>query len=201
MDKMQFSAELRKALSGLPQSDVEERLSFYSEMIDDRMEEGLTEEEAVAKIGSVEEIASQIIADTPLTKIVKEKIKPKRALRTWEKVLLIVGSPVWGALLIAALAVVFAGYCVLWSLIVSLWAVWISLIAAAVVCFITAAVFFKRGVLPSALAMTGAGILLIGLSIFLFFGCTAATRGAVSLTKKIASGIKSLFVGKENQHE
>ena len=56
----------------LPQGDVEERLTFYSEMIDDRMEEGISEEEAVCEIGSVDEIVSQIIADIPFTKLVRE---------------------------------------------------------------------------------------------------------------------------------
>ena len=45
MRKQEFLAQLRKALSGLPQDEIEERLTFYGEMIDDRMEEGLSEEE------------------------------------------------------------------------------------------------------------------------------------------------------------
>lgn len=47
MNKQEFLVKLRKGLSGLPKEDIEERLTFYSEMIDDRMEEGLSEEEAV----------------------------------------------------------------------------------------------------------------------------------------------------------
>ena len=39
MNKQEFLAELRKRLSGLPQADIEERIVFYSEMIDDRTEE------------------------------------------------------------------------------------------------------------------------------------------------------------------
>ena len=58
MDKAQFLDELKKRLAGLPQSDLEERLQFYGEMIDDRVEDGLTEAEAVAGIGSVDEIVS-----------------------------------------------------------------------------------------------------------------------------------------------
>ena len=61
MNKQEFLTELKKALSPLSKADLEERLSFYSEMIDDRMEEGLSEEEAVAAIGSPDEIAAQII--------------------------------------------------------------------------------------------------------------------------------------------
>ena len=74
MSKQEFLVQLRKGLSGLPQDDIEERLTFYSEMIDDRMEEGFSEEEAVSQIGSVDEIVSQIIADIPIMKIAKEKI-------------------------------------------------------------------------------------------------------------------------------
>ena len=48
MNKQEFLDELRKGLCGLPSEDIEERINFYSEMIDDRMEEGLTEEESVA---------------------------------------------------------------------------------------------------------------------------------------------------------
>ena len=47
MNKQEFLSLLRRELSGLPQGDIEERVGFYAEMIDDRMEEGLTEEEAV----------------------------------------------------------------------------------------------------------------------------------------------------------
>ena len=48
MNKDLFMNELMARLSGLPQADIEERLAFYSEMIDDRIEDGMTEEEAAA---------------------------------------------------------------------------------------------------------------------------------------------------------
>ena len=50
MNKQEFLAQLRKQLSGLPLKDAEDRITFYSEMIDDRMEEGLSEPEAVSAI-------------------------------------------------------------------------------------------------------------------------------------------------------
>ena len=73
MTKQEFLCELQKGLSGLPRDDTDARLSFYSEMIDDRMEEGMTEEEAVAGIGTVESIVSQIISETPTSKIIAER--------------------------------------------------------------------------------------------------------------------------------
>lgn len=56
MNKQEFLMRLREGLSGLPENDIEERLIFYSEMIDDRKEEGLSEEEAVREIGNIDEI-------------------------------------------------------------------------------------------------------------------------------------------------
>ena len=44
MDKQAFLNRLREGLNGLPQDDIAERLNFYSEMIDDRVENGMSEE-------------------------------------------------------------------------------------------------------------------------------------------------------------
>mgnify|MGYP003295524098 CR=1 FL=1 len=63
MTKLRFLMTLRDCLSDLTGDEVEERLRFYSEMIEDRMEEGLSEAEAVSAVGSVDEIAAQIMAE------------------------------------------------------------------------------------------------------------------------------------------
>ena len=101
MNKQAFLEQLRKGLSGLPKKDIDERLTFYCEMIDDRMEDGIPEEAAVREIGNIEEIVPQIVADIPLGKIIKEKMMPKKTLNTWEVILFALGSPIWLSLLIA----------------------------------------------------------------------------------------------------
>lgn len=197
MTKINFLLSLHNKLSGLPQDDIEERLNFYSEMIEDRMEEGLLEEQAVAAIGSVDEIAAQILEEIPLAKVVKHKIKPKRQLKLWEIILLALGSPIWLSLGIAAVAVILSGYVSLWAVIISLWSVFVSLIACAVA-GITAgiAVTIYESCL-SGIAMISASIVCAGLSIFMFFGCMAATKGILLLTKKSSLWIKKCFVKKE----
>lgn len=197
MNKQEFIANLRAKLSGLPKQDVEERLVFYREMIEDRVEEGVTEEEAVSEIGSVDEIALQIIADIPLTKIAKERIKPKKRLAAWEIVLLALGSPVWLSLLIAAIAVILSLYASLWSVIVSLWTVFVALVASFLVGVAVGIVFAVTGNGFTGVAMVGAGIICAGLAIFFFFGCKAATKGTFRLTQKIALSIKKGFVKEE----
>lgn len=197
MSKSEFIARLRAALSGIPKEELEERLAFYSEMIDDRMEEGLAEEEAVGDIGSVEDIAAQIIAETPLVKLVKEKVKPKRKLRAWEIVLIAVGFPVWLPLLMAAFIVILSLYFVVWSVMLSLWAVFAAVALSAVGCVALGVCLIVLGKFYLGLASIGAGIFLAGLSIFIFIGCIAATRGVAKLTKKAVVGVKNRFVKKE----
>lgn len=197
MSKQEFLVQLRKGLSGLPQEDIEERLTFYSEMIDDRMEEGLSELEAVSAIGTVDAIITQILSDTPLTKLVKEKAKPKRTVKPLEIVLLILGSPIWLSLLIAAFAIILAAYIVVWSVVITLWSIEASFAACTLGGIVSAAVFSFQGNGFTGLAMLSAGVICAGLSIFMFYGCKAATKGILLLTKKMALGIKTLFVGKE----
>lgn len=198
MDKQAFLTALRSGLSGLPQDDIEERLTFYGEMIDDRMEEGLSEEEAVAAIGEVSEIVRQAVADTPLAKIAKERIRPKRRLKTWEIVLLALGSPIWLSLAIAAAAILFAVIVSLWSVILSLWAVFASLAVSAVAAVPTGAFFAVGGHGAAGLAMLSAGLVCAGLTILLFFGCMGAMKGILRLTKKITLWTKDRFIKKED---
>lgn len=198
MNKETFLTELHRRLYGLPQDDIAERLSFYGEMIDDCVEEGMTEADAVASIGTVDEIVAQIIAETPLTRLVREKITPKRSLRGWEIALLVLGFPLWFPLLAAAVVILLAFYIIFWALIICLWAVEISLIAGALAGFASAAICVTQHRLLTAAAFLGAGLFCAGLSVFMFFGCTAASKGILRLTRKILCGIKNRFVGKES---
>lgn len=196
MTKFEFLARLERELSALPAADREDRLAFYREMIDDRMEEGLTAEEAVAAIGSVDIVVSQIIADTPLTALVKEKMRPKRRLKGWEIALLIIGAPLWASLLIAAAAVVFALWISLWAIVVSLWACFASLVGSAVGGLAGGVSLAAGGHIWSGLALIAAALVCGGLGILFFFVCRAATKGLVKLTAATLTAIKNSFVKK-----
>ncbi len=194
MTRLEFFAALRARLNGIPQDDLEERITFYGEMIDDRMEEGLTEAQAIEALGSIEEISMQIMAEIPLKKLVKEKVTPKRTLRAWEIVLL---APIWLSLLLALIAVVLSLYAVIWSVVISLWAAELSVAACSVGGVVAAVIFAARGSIPSAFAMLGAGLICGGFAILGFYGCRCATDGLLKLTKAIWLGLKACFVKKE----
>ena len=196
MRKQEFLAELRAKLSGLPKKEVEERLSFYSEMIDDRIEEGLSEADAVEAVGSVEEIAVQIMTEVPLSKLVKAKVRPKRALRIWEIILLVLGSPVWLPLLAAAFIIVLAVYIVIWAVVVVFYSCDLTFAACAVAGVIGAVVLGFTGKLALVAMFLGAGLFLAGLAVFSFLGCNQVAKGLLWLSKKILVGIKSCFIRK-----
>ena len=121
MTKKEFLAALRRKLRTVPQAELRERLGFYSEIIDDKMEEGLTEGEAVADAGNVDEIAEQILAEVEIP-----KAKAKAPASPWQIILLIIGSPVWLSILISV-------YAVIWSVVITLWAIEIPMFIFAMI--------------------------------------------------------------------
>lgn len=197
MDKQAFLAALSTRLSGLPQADLEERLNFYSEMIDDYVEEGLSESEAVCKIGTVDDIVIQILEDTPLSRIAKARIHLRRKRSSFETAMLILGAPIWLSLLISAFAVVFSLYVSLWAAVISIWSGFVS-IAAGAFCGIWGGVYLAvTGYGLSGGVLIGLGLVCVGLSILAFFVCKVLTKGAVYLTKKMVLLIKNRLMKKE----
>lgn len=197
MDKYGFLLELDEKLSGLPEEDRNKSLDYYSEMIDDRVEDGLSEEEAVAAVGDPAEVARQILAEIPLGKLVKAKLKPRRRLRAWEVILLVLGSPVWIPLLAAVLIVILAIYVSIWSAVLSLYAADLALAASAVACVVAAVPYVAGGTAAVCAFMLGGAFVLAGLTIFLFLGCNQVAKAVLWLGKMILRGIKSCFIGKE----
>ena len=189
MKKRDFLTELEKRLSGLPKSDIDERIEFYSEMIDDMVEEGKTEEDAVSEIGSIDDVVNEIAKDTPLTKLVKTRIKPKRTVKAWEIVLLALGFPLWFPLLITAFVLLFVAYVLIWVLVIVSYSVELSVIVSGIAGFI---VYFLQG---GNLGYLAVGLLGVGFAIVFYFVCASATKLTISFTKRLLLKIKKSFIG------
>ena len=63
--KQAYLEALRRELASLPAAEADKSVAFIEEMIDDRMEDGATEAEAVAALGSPAEVARSIAAELP----------------------------------------------------------------------------------------------------------------------------------------
>ena len=194
MTKQEFLNSLREKLSGLPKLDVDERISYYEEMIYDIMDEGKSEEEAVAEIGTVDEVIYEIAQDTPLVKIVKEKMRRQERLKAWQIVLLSVFSPIWVpiAIVLAILALVL--YILFWVGVIVSYAVEVALLVGSIVGVIVFSGYLFTGtfnIVPLAIAM-----LCGGLAVLMFFACYWATRGTIKLHKKVFAWIKTGIIKK-----
>lgn len=198
MNKQEFLEKLDYRLSDMPGIDKDERISFYSEMIDDRIEEGLSEEKAVESIGDIDDIIDQIISEIPLSTIVKEKVKPDHKLKGFEIALLILGFPLWFPLLIAAASILLSIYISLWAAVVSLWAADLCFILSAPAGLVLSLILLFNGQAANSAFMFGCAFIFAGLSIFLFFLCLYASKGLIILIRKIATGIKNSLIRKEN---
>ncbi|MCR5048221.1 MAG: DUF1700 domain-containing protein [Saccharofermentans sp.] len=198
MNKAEFLKELRTKLNGLPQNDIEERVSFYTEMIDDRVEDGMSEEEAIEQIGPVDKVVETIVSEIPLSKIVKAKVKPRKKMPVWVIVLLVLGFPVWFPILISLVSVIFSVYLTLWIIVITLYAVDLSLAVASIASIASAFVAFIGGEPLVGLASIGSFMVCGALSVLMFFGCGYVVKGVVFVTRKMLLGIKSWFIGKEN---
>jgi uncharacterized membrane protein len=199
MKKPEFTAALRKRLSGLPKKELEESISFYHEMIDDRIEEGMGEQEAIADIGGVDKVASEIVESITLSRLVKERIKPNRALKVWEIVLILLGSPIWLAIAVSLAAAFFAIFASLWAGIVSVWAAELSVAVCGLAGVLFSFFLVGTGTTYQGLLLLGGGLFCAGLSYFGFILCKCLTVLLGKLCKLFVLFVKSLFVEKEGK--
>ncbi len=198
MNKQEFLSALRDKLSGLSEEDIEKSIEYYSEMTDDRIEDGLSEEEAVAALGSVDEISSRILLDTPLPKLVKAKVKSQKTLRAWEIVLIVLGAPLWLSLIITAFALILSLYIVIWAVFAALYITVLALCLCAIGCVVVIFLGDFTNTIAGVLFLVGAAIICIALAIFIFCGSVYVLKGFLLLHKTISKKIKYCFIGKES---
>ena len=192
MNKTEFTNQLTAGLMGLSEEDIKRSVDFYVEMVDDRIEDGMTEEDAVAALGSIDEIRSKILEEIPITRIVKEKITPKREFSPTEIALLIVGSPIWLPLLLTFIIVGLVIFLCFWVIILSLYVVDLSVFVSGIAGIIGA--FVGGEALPAGV-FVGCGIALLGAAMLLFLGFNQITKGMFAISKRIIFAIKKMVVG------
>lgn len=193
MNKADFLSELKARLSGLAEADIASSLDYYGEMIDERIEDGLSEGEAVAAIGSVEQAAEQILSEIPLPRIIKSNVKQRGKLRPWEIVLLIVGSPLWISILAAVFAVLLSVFAALLAVLISVFAIGAALAVSAFGIAVGGIVLiFAKGFVP-ALMFIGAALMAAGLALLFWPLFKLMCRGFVWICRKFVLWLKTFF--------
>ena len=202
MTKQEFLSELERALGKLPHAEVEQALAFYDEAISDRIEDGLSEAEALAGLGPVDEIAAQIAAETP--PIPRAIARANTGSRTLNIVLLAVFSPIWIPVVLALAAAALAVYVAIWAVIAALWAVDAVLALMPFAGLAALASTLGGGMpLPGVFAF-GLSLVSSGFGLVASFAVFWASKLLFRATRSFARWIASLFVrvsGKDDDGE
>ena len=174
MSKNEYLAQLRGLMEAAAISGIDERIDYYSEMIDDRIE--MLGDDAVIASKGPEQIAAQG----------SHEAKKKGAGWLWV-VLAIIGFPVWFPIAVAFFAILLALYLVLWSIVLAIFCVWLSLgcvALAGIAGFITS--FFGAVSIFGGFMCLGAALFFGGLTVLLF-------KPIITLCKAVAGMIPAAF--------
>ena len=198
MNKQNYLEQIRRLLQRLPEEDRERSLAFYAESIDDRMEDGLSEEAAVASMESPEKAAEAILMDMPIPKLVKARVKERR-MGAAEILLLALGFPLWFPLLLTVLILGLTVYLLVWALVLALGAVVLALGLSAAALLVAGVYSIIKAAISLGVLNFGAALVLTGLTVLLGFVLVWAGKLAVKLGKWMVRGLKALLIRKEDK--
>lgn len=144
MSKEEFLGSLNRLLKSLGKSEREKSLSYYNEIIDDYMEDGYTEEQAVEQIGNPGLIAQEILEEQQS----QMKAPMSRGTKVLVAVLLVLGFPLWGSLMLVGFCIVLSAVLLVLSAYIVIWCIPLCTGAASV-----------AGLILSVVSMGGAAVI------------------------------------------
>ena len=192
MDRITFINELSQALSyRVRPREVHQLVEYYDEMIMDLMEDGLSEKAAVAKLGDPEILAQEAAGEMPDFEVEV----PKRL--NWLFVLIaILGFPLWGSLLLAAVLVILSMYVVIWCLPFCTGVFGLSATFAGLASVVLSGFALQDGLFV-AVTQLGVGVLFFGLGIL---SLIATLKISVYFVKFSRNVTRRLFRSRRRVH-
>lgn len=184
MNKNQFLNDLKRNLKQYPKDFVIETIDYYSEAIADGMEDGLTEEESIKRLGKLPDILESIKENAKATEV-KEVNNNVNGLNL---VLVLLLFPFW-------LPIVIVFFVVLWALAFASCVFEFALgISGLALTFSSFGNLFTG--LPGAFGLNfGVGLGLIGITILLFFLVVIILKWVLKINKKFFYTIKEFLLG------
>lgn len=196
MTKEVFLRELERGLHQLPADEINRRKAYYEELLADMMEDGISEEDAVAKLGDLSEIINEILRDTPLPTLVKTRLHPKHGWTVAAITIAILGSPIWVSLLFALIVTVGAMILAFFSVILALFLTVIALALAGVMVIIHGFGLFAANI-GLAVFSIGTGLIMLGLVCLSFLAAKYASIGLYRGGRWLVRSAKGLLIKKE----
>ncbi|MGM0215743.1 DUF1700 domain-containing protein [Enterococcus sp. AZ109] len=163
MQRVEFIKELSNYLAyEVRPSEVQRLIEYYDEMIMDLMEDGYSEEEAVAKMGDPQALAYEAAG-------IPQEIKVPRRFSPLILLLLILGFPLWGSLALTAILLILSFYIVVWCIPFSFGCLGGGLLLGGIIATLTS----PLAILDSffiGVTQLGVGMLLFGIGMLILWG-------------------------------
>lgn len=196
MNKAEFLNDLKFKLNFLSEEEREKTLNYYNEIIEDRIESGMSEEKAVSQMES--------------TKVISEKLKPKENIQktTSEKILdfidtlltkhgylfmlaiLIFSFPIWSPIVATVLTFI-AGILIFIGVVLLFIFLMIATGAICTVAGLIIGISFLTQSLLSAIAALGISMIFAGITILLTIGTIKIINGISIVFTKISNLFKN----------
>lgn len=199
MTKNEFISLLSKNLRRFPKAEINKSIDFYSELIDDKIEDGMSEQEAVKSLGEPSEIARKIIESSPFSALyttakidvdstLNERLNGSRKSK----------MPTWLIVFLSITAIVWAP--IAFAVIITIWAVGLAFVVSAVavilsgfaVLIFTPLMFVNLGGVGGTMAI-GISLVCVGLGILFFIGVKYLFKGIYYSTKYIFRSLVRAF--------
>lgn len=195
MNQQEFLQALESQIAILPETERRKSLDYYAEMIADIMEDGLSEEQAIERLGPMEDISREILAGASMSTLVKARTARKK-YSAGEVILIILGAPLWLPLLISVIAVILSVYVVIWAIVACLYAGVVGLGAGFLGALVGAVSALIRGNALQGVFFFGAASLLAGLTLLLLMVSNRIAYVLIRISARWTKKIKLLLIGR-----
>lgn len=188
MNKQQFFSFLQHEIRSLPRGEQEKVIFYYREIIDDSMEEGLTEEEAVARLGSMNDLVREIFISSDE----RRRASIPTGRKVWISVLLALGFPIWGSIILVLLCLVLCAFILVFVPIIVLGSLALAFFLAGIWA-IVGSPFMMLAAAPAGIVQLGGGIAVLGLSILSAVGLGYTVKGVKQACASLWRFVKKIL--------
>lgn len=188
MLKPEFINKLSSHLHYLAPLERNRAIEYYSELISDKVENGMAEEDVIAEFGDIGQLANTILEEN--------NFPPQKKKSKWDEykvliiVLLVLGSPILFGLAMGALGVLIGIAATVFSLVIALVSTCFAFGVSGIAAFISSFTLLPTN--PSAgIFQMGTGLVLIGSSVLLTIGCVYLLKLLIKLIIKLVKYISN----------
>lgn len=194
MTTKEFLRILTREIDVLPAMEAQRAITYYRELIEDRIEDGMSESEAVASMEDISVIAQQILSEhedgLKNTKtITKECVEHSEI---WRKVLIICTSPLWISLLLTFILMVFSIYLLIWCMIFTIYAI-AAVFGICSLAGMIAFIFDITSHTPLAMVELGIALFSMGALLLIFYGIRNVQNKLFILQKSWLAKVNDLW--------